>query len=153
MILTRKTKELGEKPVPVPLSPPQIPHGLTWTRSRASAVRSRGLTPWAMARPSNINTEVLVNVELLYHEGLFSALPNSHHENHLYRLSTTACQYICKLRKHGAMLRRDPFEMGLRSSRLLERLEDKSRLLCQIVSSYWPRSLRWLPSGSPPQLE
>jgi hypothetical protein len=25
MILTGKTKELGEKPVPVPLCPPQIP--------------------------------------------------------------------------------------------------------------------------------
>jgi hypothetical protein len=24
-----KTEELGEKPVPVPLCPPQIPHGLT----------------------------------------------------------------------------------------------------------------------------
>jgi hypothetical protein len=25
-----KTELLGEKPVPVPLCPPQIPHGLTW---------------------------------------------------------------------------------------------------------------------------
>jgi hypothetical protein len=31
----------------VPLCPPQIPHGLT----RASAVRGRRLTAWAMARP------------------------------------------------------------------------------------------------------
>jgi hypothetical protein len=31
-----KTKELGEKPVPVPLCPPQIPHGLTQARTRAS---------------------------------------------------------------------------------------------------------------------
>jgi hypothetical protein len=29
MILTGKTEELGEKPVPVPLCPPQIPYGLT----------------------------------------------------------------------------------------------------------------------------
>jgi hypothetical protein len=42
-----KTEELGEKPVPVPLCPPQIPHGL----NRASAVRGRRLTTWAMARP------------------------------------------------------------------------------------------------------
>jgi hypothetical protein len=34
----RKTEELGEKPVPVPLRPPQIPHGLTWDRTPASAV-------------------------------------------------------------------------------------------------------------------
>jgi hypothetical protein len=50
-ILTGKTEELGDKPVPVPLYPPQIPHGLTWARTRASAVRSRRLTTWAMARP------------------------------------------------------------------------------------------------------
>jgi hypothetical protein len=28
MILTGKTKAIGEKPVPLPLSPPQISHGL-----------------------------------------------------------------------------------------------------------------------------
>jgi hypothetical protein len=39
------------KPVPVPLCPPQIPHGLTWDRTRFSAVRGRRLTAWAMARP------------------------------------------------------------------------------------------------------
>jgi hypothetical protein len=42
-----KTDVLGEKPFPVPLRPPQIPHELT----RASAVRGRRLTAWAMARP------------------------------------------------------------------------------------------------------
>jgi hypothetical protein len=45
------TEELGEKPFPVPLCPPQIPHGLTWARTRASAVTGRRLTAWAMARP------------------------------------------------------------------------------------------------------
>jgi hypothetical protein len=33
-----KTEVLGEKPVPVPLYPPQIPHGSMRNRSRASAV-------------------------------------------------------------------------------------------------------------------
>jgi hypothetical protein len=42
----------GEKPVPVPLCPPQIPHGLTRARTRVSAVRDRRLTTWAMARLS-----------------------------------------------------------------------------------------------------
>jgi hypothetical protein len=32
------------KPVPVPLCPPQIPHDLTWARTRAAAVGSRRLT-------------------------------------------------------------------------------------------------------------
>jgi len=51
MILTGETQELGEKPVPVPLRPPQIPHRLIRVRTRASAVTGRWLTAWAMARP------------------------------------------------------------------------------------------------------
>jgi hypothetical protein len=47
-----KTEVLGEKPVPVPLCPPQIPPGLTRDRIRVSAVRGRRLTAWAMSRPS-----------------------------------------------------------------------------------------------------
>jgi hypothetical protein len=41
-----KTEELEEKPVPVPLRPPQILHGLTWARTRPSAVRGQRLTAW-----------------------------------------------------------------------------------------------------------
>jgi hypothetical protein len=48
-----KTEVLGEKPVPVPLCPPQIPYGLTRDRTRASAVEGRRLTAWAMARPND----------------------------------------------------------------------------------------------------
>jgi hypothetical protein len=47
-----KIEELGEKPVPVPLCPPQIPHGLPRARTPASAVRGRRLTTWDRARPS-----------------------------------------------------------------------------------------------------
>jgi hypothetical protein len=47
-----KTEELGEKPVPVPFCPPQIPHGLSRARSRAFAVRGRRLTTWTIARPA-----------------------------------------------------------------------------------------------------
>jgi hypothetical protein len=39
-----KTEEIGEKPVPVPLHPPQITHGLTRARTQASAVRGRRVT-------------------------------------------------------------------------------------------------------------
>ena len=49
--LQGKTEVLGEKPVSMPLCPPQIPHGLTRDRGRASAVTGRRLTAWAMARP------------------------------------------------------------------------------------------------------
>jgi hypothetical protein len=47
-----KTEVLEEKPAPVPLCPPQITHGLTGDQTRASAVRGRRLTAWAIARPS-----------------------------------------------------------------------------------------------------
>jgi hypothetical protein len=52
MIFTGIIEELGEKPVPIPLCPPQIPHGLTWTRTRVSALRGGRLTAWAKARPN-----------------------------------------------------------------------------------------------------
>jgi hypothetical protein len=51
MILTGETGQFGEKPVPVPLYPPQIPYGLTRARTRTYALRGRRLTAWAMARP------------------------------------------------------------------------------------------------------
>jgi hypothetical protein len=51
MMLTGKTEELLENPVPVPLCLPQIPHGVTRARTRASAVRGRRLTAWAIAWP------------------------------------------------------------------------------------------------------
>jgi hypothetical protein len=44
MILTGKTEELGEERAPVPLCPSQIPQGQT----RASEMRGRRLTAWAM---------------------------------------------------------------------------------------------------------
>jgi hypothetical protein len=47
-----KTEVLGEKPVPMPLCPPRIPHGLTRDGTRASAMGGRRLTAWAMAWPS-----------------------------------------------------------------------------------------------------
>jgi hypothetical protein len=46
-----KPEALGEKPVPVPLCPPQIPHGLTRHRTRASEVKGWRLTAWTIARP------------------------------------------------------------------------------------------------------
>jgi hypothetical protein len=54
MILTGETKGFGEKPVPVPICPPQIPYGLTCLQTWASMVRSQWLTAWAMAQPYDI---------------------------------------------------------------------------------------------------
>jgi hypothetical protein len=50
MILTGKNRRTGEKPVPVRFCPPKISHRPTWAQTGASAVRSRRLTAWAMAR-------------------------------------------------------------------------------------------------------
>jgi hypothetical protein len=47
----RGNRSIRRKPAPVPLCPPQIPHDLTWARTWTSAVGSRRLTAWAMARP------------------------------------------------------------------------------------------------------
>jgi hypothetical protein len=44
----RETEVLGENL----LCPPQIPHYLTWARTRAAAVGSRRLAARSMARPS-----------------------------------------------------------------------------------------------------
>jgi hypothetical protein len=45
-----KTKELGNKTVSVPLCQTQIPQAFIWAQTPVSAVRSRWLTAWAMAR-------------------------------------------------------------------------------------------------------
>jgi hypothetical protein len=47
--LAGETEVLGKKSAPV--CPPQIPHGLTWDRTRAAAMGSRRLTASAVARP------------------------------------------------------------------------------------------------------
>jgi hypothetical protein len=50
MKIGRGSRSIRRKPAQPPLCPPQIPHDLTWTRTRAAAVGSRRLTAWAMAR-------------------------------------------------------------------------------------------------------
>jgi hypothetical protein len=37
MVLTGKAEVTGEKPVPVPLCPTQIPHGLAWDKRGPSS--------------------------------------------------------------------------------------------------------------------
>jgi hypothetical protein len=51
MRICKGNRSTRRKPAPVPLCPPQIPHGLTWAFNPAAAVESRRLTGWAMARP------------------------------------------------------------------------------------------------------
>jgi hypothetical protein len=48
----------------VPLCPPQIPHDLTWDRTRAAAVGSQRLTAWAVARLVNAVTLIFYESSL-----------------------------------------------------------------------------------------
>lgn len=47
-----KTKALGEKPVPLSLSPPQTPHVQAWDWAQVFAFTNQPLTTWAMALPT-----------------------------------------------------------------------------------------------------
>jgi hypothetical protein len=47
----RKPNNSEKNAVPMPIFPAQIPQGLNWARTRASAVRDWRLTTWAMVRP------------------------------------------------------------------------------------------------------
>jgi hypothetical protein len=51
MRIGRGNRSTQRKPAPVPLFPSQIPHDLTWDRTRAATVGSQRLTAWAVALP------------------------------------------------------------------------------------------------------
>jgi hypothetical protein len=55
MRIGRGNRSTRNKPAPMPLCPPQIPHDLTWARTRAAVVGCRQLTALAMARPAEGN--------------------------------------------------------------------------------------------------
>jgi hypothetical protein len=55
-MIGRGNRSTRRKLIPVPFCLPQIPRELTWARTRAAAVRSRGLTAWATARPLSDRT-------------------------------------------------------------------------------------------------
>jgi hypothetical protein len=48
MRIDRGNRSTRRKPALMPLCPPQIPHDLTWARTRAAAVGSWRLTAWVM---------------------------------------------------------------------------------------------------------
>jgi hypothetical protein len=51
MTIGRGNRNTARKSVLMPLRPPHILHNRTWDRYRTTAVGSRPLTAWAMARP------------------------------------------------------------------------------------------------------
>jgi hypothetical protein len=70
MRIGRGNRSTRRKPAPVPLCPPQIPHHLTWARTRAAAVGSRRLTAYAMARPITVFGDYIVwntRIRFIFH--------------------------------------------------------------------------------------
>jgi hypothetical protein len=63
MRIGRGNRSTRRKPAPMPLCPPQIPHDLSWDRTRPAAEGSQRLTAWALARPgTGSNTSPIVTV-------------------------------------------------------------------------------------------
>jgi hypothetical protein len=56
MLLAGEHQLLGEKPLPLLLCPPQIPHELVWDPTWAFVMTGRGLTTLVMARPRGERT-------------------------------------------------------------------------------------------------
>ena len=52
-----KMEVLRQKPVPMPLCPPQILHELTWDWTQACMVRDHQLTVWAMPPPAAMDIQ------------------------------------------------------------------------------------------------
>jgi hypothetical protein len=65
VMLSKGNRSTRRKPAPVPLCPPQIPHGLTQARTRATSVGSRRLAAWAKSRPF-ANLILTINFYKLY---------------------------------------------------------------------------------------
>jgi hypothetical protein len=57
MTIGRGNWRTRKKPTLVPLLPPQIPHDLTWARTRAAVVGSWRLTAWSMAWPNYLTNK------------------------------------------------------------------------------------------------
>jgi hypothetical protein len=68
-----KTKGLLENPVPVPLCPPQIPHGLTRVQTRTSAMRSRRITAWPITSMLN-KLGIIIGMQVFHHKFVVSCL-------------------------------------------------------------------------------
>jgi len=63
MILTENNRRTSrKKTVPLAFCPPQIPHGLTWDRTRAYAVTAQRITAWAKTRLLRAKLDLNLNV-------------------------------------------------------------------------------------------
>jgi hypothetical protein len=70
----RGNRSTRRKPTPVPLFPPQIPHYLTWDRTRVAAVGSQRLTASVMA-----NTLFIISSLFLAIRAHLRSIRDRHH--------------------------------------------------------------------------
>jgi hypothetical protein len=78
MRIGKGNRSTRRKPAPVPFCPPQIPHDLTWDRTRAAAVGNQRLTAWAMARPDLV---LMLALEKMYRPIGLSGISEWNHKN------------------------------------------------------------------------
>jgi hypothetical protein len=100
MRIGRGNRSTRRKPAPMPLCAPQIPHDLTWARTRAAAVGSRRPTAWAMARPRVRPCSVcLQKIKVSEKVALVFLLLIINHTNYLANarrsFSPTLSQFLC----------------------------------------------------------
>jgi hypothetical protein len=85
----RGNRSTRRKPAPVPLCPQQIPHDLTWARTRAAAVGSRRLTVRGVVRPwTHVNTNTMKYYKL-------RMLVNGIYELALVKFTKCLLAFVC----------------------------------------------------------
>jgi hypothetical protein len=95
-----KLKNSWDKPVPMPLCPPQIPHGLTQAQTGESAVRGRRQTACAMAGPKDTPVMPMENKHNLFPQLI--RIPY-HNTTFFYSNANSATNTVC-IWKHKMVL-------------------------------------------------
>jgi hypothetical protein len=92
MRIGRGNRSTRRKPAPVQLCPSQIPHDLTWDRTRAGTMGSQRLTAWAMARPRSLVSG--------YQDFRVTYCPDSHGKESTWRWNQQVILKRCSTRLH-----------------------------------------------------
>jgi hypothetical protein len=64
MRISRRNRNSRGKVAPIPLCLPQIPHDLTWNRTRATAVGTQRRTTWKLSTRWNLNSAAVSQIRL-----------------------------------------------------------------------------------------
>jgi hypothetical protein len=86
------------KLAPVPLCPPQIPHDLTWARTRAAAVGIQWLTAWVVALP--VFPRYLLKYEKRVFKNIFAFQTELHFNRQKVTNNMTLFHLLCWIYHH-----------------------------------------------------